>query len=216
MLISEIIALAEEQCDEVYTKAEWIKLNNQCQDDLTPVAKMLYTVESIAVSVASKAASIVIANNATLVNAHEIKNVYYLPTAAGAVETQLRRLPVTDRKSKGWKLDPANIKLQGLGTETDGTVAADYYKKLAHCVYVASPESYTPTTPEIPAEYHNLYVLYLCAKSQQREEENEDMATFMAEYNQAKANFALDRIKQMEPWNYQIALAAQSRSQGGA
>lgn len=216
MLISEIIALAEEQCDESYTKAEWIKLFNQCQDDLTPIAKMLYTVENIAVTVASKAASIVIASNATLANAHEIKNVYYLPTVTGAAETQLRRLLVTDRKSKGWKLDPENIKLQGLGAETAGTMAADYYKKLAHCVYVASPESYTPTTPEIPEEYHNLYVLYLCAKSQQREEEPEDMATFLAEYNQAKANFALDRIKQMEPWNYQKALAAQAQQTGGA
>ena len=214
MLVSKIISLAEAQCDESYDKADWIDLYNLCQDDLTRPAKMITTKPGISVTVTATKTSITIASDADLVTAHEILNLYYTP-AAGA-KVKLKRIAFDDSYSKGWKMDSTKIYLQGLGTEATGTVDVDYYKKLAHCVYVASPESYTPTTPEIPEEYHNLYVLYLCAKSQQREEEPEDMATFMAEYNKAKDEFELDRVKQMEPWNYSKILALKQAQAGGA
>jgi hypothetical protein len=126
----------------------------------------------------------------------------------------MRRRQPQDNYAKGWKLDATKLYLQGLGAEATGAVKADYYKKLAHIVYVASPESYTPTTPEIPAEYHGLYVSFLCGKAQQREEEPQDEQDFMAEYNQAKQLFALDRLIQMEPWNAK-QLQVQQNGGGG-
>ena len=213
MLVSEIISLADDQSEGSYTVAEWLALFNWCQDDLTPVAKILTPVSGISVTVTATKTSITLASNADLSTAHEIINVYYAP--ASGLEVPLRRLDYRDNYSKGWKLDATKLYLQGLGTEATGTVRADFYKKLTHCVYVASPESYTPTTPEIPAEYHGLYVSFLCGKCQQREEENEDMGIFMAEYNKARADFELDRIKQMEPWNYSKILALKAAQQGG-
>lgn len=199
MLISEIIALAEAQCDETYTKAEWIALYNKCQDDLTPVAKIMSISDEIEVSVSDGKALIVISENTDLLNAHHIFGIYYAP--ANGKETKLRRLNIHDQYSKGWKLDATKLYLQGLGEEETGSIKVIYYKKLIHCDYVANPESYTPESPEIPSEFHGLYVSYLCAMSQQREEESEDMGIFMAEYNKLKSEFGYDRIKQMEPWN---------------
>ncbi len=216
MLISKIISMAEAQTDESYAKSDWIDIYNMCQDELTQVAKILKTKSEIAVTVSSKTASITIANDADLAAAHKVKNIYYLPTTSPvSVETRLRRLPLEDNYSKGWKMDNDKIYLQGLGAETAGTVRADYYKKLAHCVYVSSPESYTPTTPEIPDEYHGIYVSYLCGKCQQREEEPNDKADFMSEYNQAKQIFTIDRISAMEPWTLKDYMQALSSSGGG-
>ena len=56
-------------------------------------------------------------------------------------------------------------------------------------------------TPDIPEQYHNLIVSFICSKSQQREEEPNDKADFQNEYMEGKQGFAIDRIKQMEPWN---------------
>jgi len=207
MLISKIISMAETQSDESYDAADWVDRYNLCQDDLTSVAKILTTTSGIAVTVTAKAASITIANDADLITSHRILNVYYTPTITGGAEVQLRRLKPADKYSKGWKMDKDNIYLQGLGAETAGTVKVDFYKKLAHCVYVASPESYTPTTPEIPEEYHGIYISYLCGKSQQ------------GEYNAAKQLFALERIREMEPWtlkDYLQALQASQSSGGGS
>jgi len=216
MLVSEIISLADDQCEGSYTVDQWLALFNWCQDDLTPVAKILTPVSGISVTVTSTKTSITIANNADLATAHEIVNVYYTP--ASGTEVFMRRIDQRDNYSKGWKLDATKLYLQGLGTEATGSVRVDYYKKLTHVTYDAGTEVYTPTTPEIPSEYHGLYVSYLCGKSQQREEENEDMSIFMAEYNKAKADFELDRVKQMEPWRYQEYLAikqAQAQQGGG-
>ncbi len=200
MLVSKIISLAEAQCDESYDIDDWVDLYNLCQDELTPVAKILDTKSSPAVTVTAGKASITIATDTTaLALAHRILNVYYTP--AGGTEVPLRRLHPQDDYAKGYKLDATKLYLQGLGTEATGVVRTDFYKKLAHCVYVASPESYTPTTPEIPDEFHGLYVSYLCGKSQQREEEPQDEQDFMSEYEKAKQSFALERLVQMEPWN---------------
>jgi len=201
MLVADIIALAEAQADESYGPQDWVDLFNLCQDELTPLAKMLTTKAGIVVTVTSGKAEITIASDTDLVTAHRILNVYYTPTITGGKEVQLRRLQAFDSASKGWKLDGAKLYIQGLSTETAGTVRADFYKKLAHVVYVASPESYTPTTPEIPEEFHDLYVAYLCYKCQQREEEPEDEADFKGEYKTRKEEFAVARIAQMEPWN---------------
>jgi len=212
MLISDIITLVDDQTDEIYDNGEWVTLINQCLDDLTPIAKMINTYDSIAITVASKRASIAIASDTNLPNVHEIVNLYYTPN--GGKETRLKRLVLNDSYSKGWKLDSGKIYLQGLGTEVTGTVRVDAYKKLTHIVYVASPESYTPTSPDLPEQYHGLIVSYLCAKCQQREEEPSDKQDFWNDYMTEKQNFTIDRIKQMEPWklkNLQAQTSSKSK-----
>lgn len=199
MLVSKIISLAESQSDESYDKEDWVDLINLCQDELTPLAKILEIKSGIAVTVASGKASITIASDADLAKQHRILNVYYTPTIAGGTEGQLRRLQPKDNYSKGWKLDATKVYLQGLSTETAGTVRVDFYKKLTHIQSVS--DAYVPDTPDIPEEYHGIYVSFLCSKSQQREEETEDQSVFEAQYNSAKQAFALDRLIQMEPWN---------------
>jgi hypothetical protein len=191
--------MAEDQTEETYDTADWVDFFNLCQMDLTPYAKMLTTVSDIAVTVTSTKASIVLADDADLSTAHKILNVYYTPTDGS--EILLRRLPPQDSYSKGWKMDSVNLYLQGLGEEETGTVKANIYKKLTLVVYEDDSGTYTPSSPEIPEEFHNMYVSYLCGKSQQREEEAEDENDFMAEYMAAKQTFILARIAAMEPWN---------------
>ena len=213
MLVSKLISIAEDQCDEpLDSTQDWIDLFNLCQDDLTLVAKMLVPIDDIAVTVTSGKASIVIADDAGLSTAHRILNVYYTP--ASGKEIEMRRLQPRDSYSKGWKLDTVNLYLQGLGTESTGIVRVDIYKKLSHITYVESPESYTPASPEIPEEYHGMYISWLCAKNQQREEEPSDKADFMSEYSQTKQTFAIDRLREMEPWNMKELQMIQAQ-QGG-
>lgn len=202
MLISEIIALAEAQCDEAYTDAEWTSLVNLCLDDLTSAAKNLVPIVGKPVTVTATRASLIISSDADLAAAHEFLTVYYTPAAGTKV--RLRKLSRQDNYSKGWKLAADAIALQGLGTEATGTVDLDVYKKLPHIVYDSIALTFTPTTPPSPLtdQYHGTIISFLCAKSQQREEEPEDEADFKAEYNLGKQIFANDRAKAVEPWNY--------------
>ena len=199
MLVSEIITLAEAQCDESYEVPEWIKLINMCLSDLTPVAKNVVNNSDIAVTVANGKATIPIVEDTKLSTAHEILNVYYTP-AAGK-EVQLRRLSIRDSFSVGWKMDMTNLYLQGLGEEATGTIRVDAYNRLTPIVYSSGEETFVPDTPDIPEQYHNLIVSFICSKSQQREEEPNDKVDFQNEYVEGKQGFAIDRIKQMEPWN---------------
>lgn len=198
MLISQIITLAELQSDETYPMQEWVDLYNMCQDDLTPIAKMVTTVFGIDVEVENGKAVIEVAENEELASAHKIIDAYYTPL--GGKRIKLRRLQYEDTLSKGWKIAPAYIHLQGLGNETDGSIDISYYKRLEHCVYDEELGTYTPDEPEIPEEYHPLYVSYLCYRSQQREEEPNDEARFRQEYQTLKEVFAITRITHIEPW----------------
>lgn len=189
MTVQEIIDFCQQQVQEVYDAPTWIKYINAALDDLTPVAKMLKSKDGIPVTPANGRAVIELASDADLAKLHEAIAVYYTPT--GGSQEQLARLPWTDNVSKGWKRDATSIVLQGV-SGTSGTVKVDYYKKLDHVTSTAD-------TPELPEPYHNLLILYVCAKSQQREEELNDKNDFYAEYLMAKKAFALDRIYEMEP-----------------
>ena len=209
MLIEKIISLSERQCDESYTSDDWVDLFNMCQDELTPYAKMLATATGISVTVTNKTATIDTSEDDELACAHEILNVYYKPAYATSY-VQLRRLRISDLISKGWKMNGEDIVLTGLGTEATGSVKVDYYKKLAHIAYIDG--TFTPEVPDIPAEYHGLYVSYLCSKSQQREEESQDKSDFQNEFNTGKQQFYYDRIKKMEPWNLKNVVQQQKLS----
>lgn len=190
MTVAEIIALAQQQAEEVYDDPTWISYINACLDDLTPVAKVLKSRDGLTVNLTNGSGVIDILADTELKKAHEILYVY-----AGG--NMLRRLPVTDNVSQGYKVYADKIILQGLnGTST--TCRIDYYQKLQH---VSSLADDLETVSGLPSQYHNLIVLYCCAKSQQKEEELNDKVDFYNEYMLGKQQMAIERMWQMEPQN---------------
>lgn len=213
MLISKIIEIAEAQSDETYEIEEWLDLYNMCQDDLTPVAKMIDTKPRIEIDVAFGAAVLELSEDEDLAASHRILDVYYTP--AGGDRIKLRRLDYEDTLSKGWKMDTTSIYLQGLGEEESGLLDVSHYKRLTHCVYDADKQEFTPESPEIPEEFHPLYISFLCYKSQQREEEPNDEDRFHQEYQVGKEIFSIARTVQIEPWKAKyLGQQAQAKTGG--
>ena len=194
MTVVEIITKAQFLSDEEYDNAEWIKLINACLDDLTPVAKMLTTKENINLAVVDGGASLSIASDPDLARAYEIRNIFFTPVDGSTRE--LKRRALADNYSPGWKQTADKLLFQGLG-DNSGTIRVDYYKRLTHVANIND-------IPELPVVYHELIVLYLCAKAQQKEEELDDKNDFYAEYLRGKQNMALERIWQMEPENREM------------
>ncbi len=191
MTVAEIIAAAQLQAEEVYDDPTWISYINMALDDLTPVAKVLKKKENIRVTLTNgRQGTINIATDQDLSQAHEFLNVF-------ANGEMLRRLPVTDNVSKGWKLLAGEILLQGL-SGTFATCRVDYYQRLKH-VRLLSDD--IETISGLPAQYHHLIVLYCAAKSQQKEEELNDKNDFYSEYMLGKRQLAIDRIWEVEPHN---------------
>jgi len=194
LTVVEIITKAQFLSDEEYDNAEWIKLINACLDDLTPVAKMLTTKENINLAVVDGGASLSIASDPDLARAYEIRNIFFTPVDGSTRE--LKRRALADNYSPGWKQTADKLLFQGLG-DNSGTIRVDYYKRLTHVANIND-------IPELPVAYHELIVLYLCAKAQQKEEELDDKNDFYAEYLRGKQNMALERIWQMEPENREM------------
>lgn len=195
MTVIEIISAAQFYTEETYDNQSWIALINAALDDLTPVAKLLKIKEEINLTVTNGRAEIDLSSDPDLSKVHEVVHVYY--SADGGNLEQLRRIPISDNVSKGWKMEHDKIILQNIGNPTSATARIDYYKKLDHVTGINE-------TPELPEQYHNLIVLYICAKSQQKEEELDDKNDFYSEYLVAKQQFALERIWQMEPQNRKL------------
>lgn len=191
MQVSDIIMAAQVQAQEVYDDQTWIQFINAAIEDLIPVAKLLESSPTFSVALSGGKGTVSVATNDSLKTAHEVLNVYQ--EQAGVTE-QLRRLPMTDNYSKGWKLTSGELLLQGLEGASTTDIRLDYYKKIP---FVSSPLD----VPEVPEQYHNLLVLYVCAKSQQKEEELNDKNDFYQEYLVGKQNFAIDRTWAMEPQN---------------
>jgi len=194
MTVQQIIDRIRRQTEEssvAYADAVLIDYINDALDDLTPVAKMLQSKSGIALTISSGNATIIITSDANLVKQHEVVNVYLTPT--GGVEERLRRLPVGDLVSRGWWLFADRIELRNLGVTT-GTARVEFYRKLAHVSAAAD-------VPELPDQYHNLLVLYGCAKIQEREVAATLKRDFAAEYLAGRQLFALQRTWEMEPQN---------------
>lgn len=216
MTVAEIIAMAQIQAEEVYDNPTWIGFINAALDDLTTVAKLLKRETVVSLTVTAGAASIPLIGvgaNANLAAAQESINLYVLPTTPAGTQSQYRRLPMSDFVSAGWKMNLDAIEVQGIppvGTVavTVATVIVDYYKKINAVTVIAD-------IPEIPAQYHNLIVNYICAKSQQKEEELNDKNDFYGEYMRAKNDFALDRIWEMEPQNRKYIKRARIAAKAG-
>lgn len=205
MTVAEVIATVQLQVEEVYDDPTWISFINMALDDLTPVAKILQKKENISVTLTDGTGVIDIASDSDLLQAHEYLHVY-------ANGEMLRRLPVTDNVSKGWKLLADKIIIQGL-SGTSATCRVDYYQRLKH---VSSLGDDLEAVSGLPAQYHPLVVLYCAAKSQQKEEELDDKTDFYNEYLLGKQQMAIDRIWLMEPQNRKLIRRARIAALIGA
>ncbi len=190
MTVAEIIALTQVQAEEVYDDPTWISYINMALDDLTPVAKVLRKKENLNVTLTGGQGTINVAADQDLSQAHEFLSVF-------ANSEMLRRLPVTDNVSRGWKLLTGEILLQGL-SGTSATCRVDYYQRLKHVISLSDD---LETVSGLPAQYHLLVVLYCAAKSQQKEEELNDKNDFYSEYLLGKRQMAVDRIWEIETHN---------------
>lgn len=196
MNVADVIALAEIQSEEVYDSPVWIKYINAALDDLTPVVKLLKST-SKAVTVTAGSATIAYTSDTDLSKAHEFISAFFSPD--GANPRQLRRLPLNDNVSEGWKQTDGDLLFQGLGTAAAGdSVRMDYYRKLQ---YVSTLSDDLHTVAGLPGQYHNLVVSYCVAKAKQREEELNSKNDSYSEYMMGKSQLAIDRIWQMEPQN---------------
>lgn len=193
MTAAEVIALAQLQSEETYDDPTWLKYINACLNDLTPLMKLLNKKEGISVTLTNGNCSISISSDADLAKAASFLNVYFTPSA-GSIE-QLRRVPVSDNTSKGWKLTQTSIDLQNCGS-VNGAARVDYYKRLQP-VSLTSDDLLAVTG--LPPEYHHMVVLYCVAKSQQKEEELDDANNAYAEYQLGKKQLLYDRTWEMEP-----------------
>jgi len=201
MKVSDIIAQAQVQADESYSDPIWIMFINRALDDLTGVAKNIATEEIRTIAIANGAGTIPLISEANeLKTAHEILNVYYAGVAGQKTikKTQLRKLHLNDTYSKGWKRDAVNLYVQGLEADmTTATITVDYYKKLSHAAKVDDDLA----ALGLPEQYHDLVLAFVCARSQQAEEELNDKNDFYAEYLAGKRLFAIDRTWDAEPEN---------------
>lgn len=193
MKVSDVIAMASLQAEEVYDDPTWISYINAALDDLTPYAKVLKSKTNISVTVTNGTGRIDLLSDEDLKDAHEILYVF-------AGTEMLRRLSTTDNVSKGWKLFSSEIALQGIAG-TSVTCRVDYYRRLTH---VSALNDDLEVAAGLPAQYHQLVVLYCAAKSQQKEEELNDKTDFYNEYLIGRRQMALDRIWEMEPHNRKL------------
>lgn len=228
MNVAQLIKIAQVQADEHYEGDTWIFFINACLDDLTPVVKMLkrsivqdVVVDNGELSIALTGGSA----NAELSKIHECLYVYFTPTEeisegvatpiVGARMQQLNRLTLADRFSFGWLLTNDELSIVNIPRPSSGnmitkaTITVYYYKKLNHVANLAS-------VPELPEQYHNLIALFICAKSQQKEEELGDKQDFYAEYLLGKSNMARDRIWENEPQNRKFIRKARIIAATGA
>lgn len=194
MKVIDVIAMAQLQAEEVYDDPTWIQYINAALDDLTPIAKILKSKDEIAVTATAGIGKIDIISDTDLVAAHEILTTYY-KTGTDTLR-QLRRIPMSDNASEGWKLTTSEIIMQNIAES--GTARVDYYKKLQH---VKNTSEDIETTSGLPSQYHHLLVLYALAKSQQKEEELNDKNDAYTEYLMGKQQMGVDRIWEMEPHN---------------
>ena len=195
MTVAELIIQAQVRSEEIYDEPTWMGFINAALDDLTPVAKMLKRVTIPTLTPSSGTITLTLASYADLLNAHEILTVYYQSTTPAVRNKQLRRVSLSDNFSHGWKLTATELIIQGIDIlSTVGTVTVDTYKKLDHVEDVSD-------VPEIPLQYHQLIVMYMCSLSQQKEEELEDRRDFFGDYLMGKNSMALDRIWETEPQN---------------
>lgn len=199
MTVQELITICKQQVEENYPDTRWVEYFNLALDDLTPVSFLKDKKEDIAVTLSNGNGTINLAT-AGITNIFEVISVSYGYGASLSFDTRkkiLRQLETNDTVSEGWKYKDGVISLQNIEAfATSINVDIEYYKKLEHISYYGDLST---VIPPIPSEYHELLILFACAKSQQKEEEINDKNDFYAEYLIKKNNYALNRMWQIEP-----------------
>jgi len=209
MKVQDVIELAQIQSDEMYEVDTWVHYINLALDDLTPVAKILVTKEDISLTPVNGNVSFSLPES-DLEDYHEILDVFVKDGANPYM--QLRRLPSSNTFSRGWRQEAESLILQNLGESDTVAMKVNYYRKLRH----ATPDAAGLSAEiDIPEQYTPLVVAYVCAKSQQKEEELDDKNDFFAEYLRGRNNMAMDRIWEMEPHNRRFLRKARVLSQVG-
>ncbi len=208
--VSELITQAETLSEEVYAPASWIGFINNALDDLTPVAKQLENTEITGVTVTDNRAVVDVSTSVALTSAFEVINLSYKATQPTAGEfKRLRRLPMADNMSQGYKLTPGELIIMNLPAGiTEISIMADYYKTLGHVTAVGD-------TPDLLVKYHSLLVLYMCAKAMQKEEEPQPRNDYYAEYLVGKNSMAVERMWEAEPQNRRFIKGALMASRIG-
>lgn len=207
MNVTEMIFQAQTRTEEIYHAQEWLGFLNAALDDLTPVAKMLYKATISGLSPDEDGdITINIPGNNELKHSHEIITVYYKSTDPVRKEKKQKRVSIGDEYSPGWKQLVDELIVQNVQDSNEGNVIVYFYKKLAHIEYKEDVNGDMETStaeaiPELPEQYHQLIVMYMCSISQQKEEELEDKQDFFGEYMLGKRQMAMERIWEMEPHN---------------
>jgi len=206
MNVEEMIFQAQTRTEEIYEAEKWVGFLNAALADLTPVAKLLHRVV-IEDQEPDEDDNIIIPieDYEELKNAHEIITVYYKSTDPVRKEKKQKRVSIGDEYSRGWKQTMNELRLQGVKDSDMGDVILYVYKKIPFIEYVDDNGSMHSDTanavPELPEQYHELIVMYMCSISQQKEEELEDKEDFYSEYLLGKRQMATERIWEMEPHN---------------
>lgn len=197
MKVNEIIDLAQLQSEEVYDEPTWIGYINLALDDLTPAAYFLRSKEGIPITLTGGNAEIDLLADEDLKRQHQIISVYFTETQPEVKSTrQLRMLSFTNNATEGWKIIDNKLKLQKIKLADAGTCRIDFYSKLGH---VSSVEDDIELVAGLPEQFHHLLVDYMCAKSQQKEEELDDKNDFYNDYLMNKRIFTLEQKIKLEP-----------------
>lgn len=190
MLVSDVIATAQELAGVTLDADVWLRYINMAMDDLTPAAKILCKKENIVVALTEGTGTISIVEDDDLSRAYEILNVY-------SNGNLLRRLSGADMMLSGWKCDNFTITLQKLSGEST-KCAVEYYLTLKHVSNVADD---IESAAGLPRAYHHLVVLYCVSKAQHQEGEFDLVPISANEYILGKTAMATARTWNIEPNN---------------
>lgn len=190
MLATQIIQAAEALTNETYDEATWIDWINFCLDDLSQVAYRP----------GRKTVSLTTGTNEYEVPSgiQEIFGIVY-ETSDGK-QFAVRQINPTDVYSRGWKRQD-KIVLQGLSVTTGDNLVISCYTNFTHITS-------TSEEPELEPQYHELIVLYLASRSQQKEEELNERMDFYKEYLERRQQYAQSRLSQAESWRKSVRKAS--------
>jgi len=185
----QIIEAAMGLTNETYDESTWLNWINFCLDDLSQVAyrpgrkEVALTADTYEYDVPS-----------------DIQEIFgcVIKKQDGAL-VPIRQLNPLDTYSTGWKLQDKII-LQKIDFTTGDTLVVSCYTNFAHLASVNE-------TPELEEQYHELIVLYLASRSQQKEEELEERVDFYKEYLDRRAQYAEIRKRQAESWRRSVRRA---------
>jgi hypothetical protein len=177
MNLEQIIEEINKDLDDTFDNGELIGWINRCVDDLTPFAK---SQKSAVISLVSG------------------QKTYDVPTdfmkMAALIDTvgALYEVPLRDFNSPGYKLFGNQLIIQP--TPTENKELDLYYEgTLPHLVELTDE-------PQIPSQFHDLFILYTVAKRQYQDDEEARQMNAWSDYQSRKSDFiSFNRKSQFVP-----------------